>query len=95
MLTPAQIDIIITTLKPFNPVRIGIFGSFARGQNTKDSDIDILYRFENAIGLFNLIRIKNDLESKLQTNVDLVSEKYIHPKLKRRILRDLHVIYEH
>lgn len=95
MLTPAQIDIIINTLKPFNPVRIGIFGSYARGENTEGSDIDILYLFENSIGLFNLVGIKNELESKLQTNVDLVSEKYIHSKLKPRIMEDLQVIYEH
>ena len=88
-----QKNIIIHTMMPFQPVRISIFGSVARGENTENSDIDILYRLENAVGLFNLVRMKDDLEEKLNTKVDLVSEKYIHPKLKPYIVNDLTVIY--
>jgi predicted nucleotidyltransferase len=76
-------------------VKIGIFGSVARSENTENSDIDILYQLENAIGLFNLVRMKDDLEEKLNVKVDLVSEKYVHPKLKPYIMNDLVVIYEH
>lgn len=93
MLTQQQINIIINTLKPFNPKKIGIFGSYSRGENTKESDIDILYSFENAVGLFKLIALKEDLEKKLQKKVDLVSEKYAHPKLKPFIMNDLKIIY--
>ncbi len=46
MLNQQQINI-ISTLKPFNPTKVGIFGSFARGENTNESDEDILYTFEN------------------------------------------------
>ena len=45
MISQEQIDIIINTLKPFNPEKIGVFGSYSRGDNGKDSDIDILYQF--------------------------------------------------
>lgn len=93
MITQQQIDIIINTLKPFNPTKIGIFGSYSRGENTEESDIDILYSFEEAIGLFKLIKIKNDLEKILKRKVDLVSEKYVNKKLKPKILHDLKVIY--
>ncbi|WP_445733150.1 nucleotidyltransferase family protein [Mariniflexile sp.] len=93
MITQQQIDIIINTLKPFKPSKIGVFGSFLRGENTDESDIDILYSFEEAIGLFKLIKIKNDLEQNLKLKVDLVSEKYVHSKLKPKILSDLKVIY--
>jgi predicted nucleotidyltransferase len=78
---------------PYNPVRIGIFGSVARGESSPESDIDILYTFQNAVGLFNLIRMKDDLEKKLNTRIDLVSEQFVHPKLKPQIMNDLKIIY--
>jgi len=93
MLTKNQIDIIIETMKPFNPTKIGIFGSVARNEATETSDIDILYSFENTIGLFRLIELQQKLEEKLKTKVDLVSEKYINPKLRPYILNDLKIIY--
>ena len=78
---------------PFEPVRIGIFGSVARGENTENSDIDILYHLKNAIGLLNLVRIKNSLEEELNIKVDLVSEKYLNNKLKPYVMNDLKIIY--
>ncbi|MDR3260938.1 MAG: nucleotidyltransferase domain-containing protein, partial [Tannerella sp.] len=64
MITEKQKNIIIDTIMPFNPVKIGIFGSVARGENTGNSDIDILYQLKDSVGLFNLVRIKNSLEEK-------------------------------
>ena len=93
MVTEAQKNIIIDTIMPFHPLKIGIFGSVARGDSTENSDIDILYQFKDAVGLFNLIRIKDNLEEKLNKKVDLVSEKYINPKLKQHIMSDLKIIY--
>ena len=93
MINELQKNIIINTIMPFHPVRIGIFGSVARGENTENSDIDILYQLKETVGLFNLIRLKDSLEEKLNKKVDLVSEKYIHPKLKPYIMNDLKLIY--
>ena len=78
---------------PFQPVRIGIFGSVARDENTENSDIDILYQLKETVGLFNIVRMKDSLEEKLEKKVDLVSEKYIHPELKPHIFNDLKIIY--
>ena len=78
---------------PYRPVRIGIFGSVARNEETENSDIDILYQLKDAVGLFNLVRMKNNLEENLNKKVDLVSEKHVHPKLKPRIMNDLKIIY--
>jgi len=93
MINELQKDIIINTIKPFHPVRIGIFGSEARGENTKNSDIDILYLLKEPIGLFNIVRIKDRLEEKLNRKVDLVSEKYIHSELRDHIMGDVKIIY--
>lgn len=94
MISEKQINIIINTLKPLKPSKIGIFGSYARDENNDNSDIDILYSFEEAVGLFKLIGIKVDLEERLNKKIDLVSEKYANLNLKPAILRDLKVIYE-
>ena len=93
MITEVQKNIIINTIMPFHPLKIGIFGSVARGENTENSDIDILYQLKDAVGLFNLVRMKNNLEEKLNKKVDLVSEKHIHPKLKPYVMNDLKIIY--
>ena len=65
MLTQKEIDIIIKTLKPYNPKRIGLFGSVARNEETSTSDIDILYSFNSPISLFGLVDIQNTLQNKL------------------------------
>lgn len=94
MLSTQQINIIIDAMKPFHPTRIGIFGSVARGSDTTESDIDILYNFRDTVGLFSLLKLQNELEHRLNKKVDLVSEKYTHPWLKPQILNDLKIIYE-
>ena len=55
MINDLQKHIIINTIMPYHPVRIGIFGSMARGENTDNSDIDILYLLKDAVGLFKII----------------------------------------
>ncbi|MFV0554030.1 MAG: nucleotidyltransferase family protein [Mangrovibacterium sp.] len=94
MLTNQQITIIVETMKPFNPLKIGIFGSVARGEEHQDSDIDILYEFKEPVGLFKLIGLKQRMEQLLHRKIDLVSEKYLNPKLKSHVMRDLNLIYE-
>jgi predicted nucleotidyltransferase len=93
MISELQKDIIIKTIMPFHPLKIGIFGSVARNENAESSDIDILYQLKETIGLLSIIRMKDSLEEKLNKRVDLVSEKYIHPKLKPCIMDDLKIIY--
>jgi len=94
MLTKKEIDIIIKTLKPYNPKRIGLFGSVARNEETATSDIDILYSFNSPISLFGLVDIQDALQTKLQKKIDLVSENAVHPLLKENIFNDLKIIYE-
>jgi len=94
MITEMQKNIIINTIMPFHPLKIGIFGSVARNENTENSDIDILYQLKNTVGLFNLVRMKDNLEQKLNKKVDLVSKKHIHPGLKPYIIDDLKIIYK-
>ena len=94
MLTQKEIDIIIDTLKPYSPKRIGIFGSVARNEEKISSDIDILYNFNVPISLFVKYRLLEALKNKLYEKIDLVSEKAIHFEIKKYIYNDLKVIYE-
>jgi predicted nucleotidyltransferase len=88
-------NIIISTLKEFYPVRIGIFGSFAREDNTPESDIDILVKFKNGITLLQLIKLENDLSEKLGIKVDLVTEGALtNKKLRKSIQKDLKIIFK-
>lgn len=93
MISQQEIDIIINTMKPYNPTKIGIFGSYARGENTEDSDIDILYDYDGKVTLFDHVRIALELEKNLNKEIDLVTPKALHPLLKERILNDLKIIY--
>lgn len=94
MLSKSQINIIIETLKPYSPKKIGIFGSHARGENSSESDIDILYDFHSDVTLFNLATIKMKLQEKLGKEVDLISEHFINKYIKDKIISDMKVVYE-
>ncbi|MAH03816.1 hypothetical protein CMI39_03460 [Candidatus Pacearchaeota archaeon] len=77
---------IISILKKNNVVRAGIFGSYARGEQKKNSDIDILVEIKKKISLFDFAGIKIELEEKLRRKVDLVEYKVIKPRIKKNIL---------
>lgn len=71
--------------KKYNILRIGIFGSVARGNMTEQSDIDIVVETDKQ-DLFNFIGMKQDLEKKICLSVDIVSyRKNMNPFLKQRI----------
>jgi len=68
---------------------IGIFGSYVRGEQREESDIDILVRFKEGATIFDLAGLVNFLEEKLGTKVDIVSERAIRHKLKEEILKEV------
>lgn len=67
---------------------IAIFGSFARGEQKKNSDIDILVEFSEPVG-FEFFRASRYLEKILGVKVDLVTKDAIKPQLADAINRDL------
>jgi len=83
-------NIILSHLKEFDPLKIGIFGSFARGDNKKGSDIDILVEFKESPTLLTLIKLENDLSDILGIKVDLITTGALKNKrIKRSIKKDL------
>lgn len=77
----------LPVLKKYHITKAGVFGSYARGEEKKGSDIDILIEPPKGIGL-GFVRIQMDLEQTLHRKVDLVSYKALHPLLKEKILRE-------
>jgi predicted nucleotidyltransferase len=83
-------NIILSQLKEYNPLKIGIFGSFARGDNKKGSDIDILVEFKESPTLLTLIKLENDLSEILGIKVDLITTGALKNKrIKKSIKKDL------
>ena len=86
---------IINYLRPYGPERIGVFGSFARKEETPNSDIDILVKFKETISLLDLAKIHRELSQILGKDVDLVTESSVkNERLKRYIYNDLKIIFE-
>jgi uncharacterized protein len=73
---------------------VGIFGSFARGEATADSDIDVLVRFRKPKSLITIVRLERELSALLGRKVDLLTEASLSPFLRPQIVRDLQVLYE-
>jgi predicted nucleotidyltransferase len=86
---------IVNYLTPYEPERIGIFGSYARHEENEDSDIDILVRFKKTLTLLDIARIHRELSEVLGRQVDLVTEPALkNERLKNYIYNDLKIIYE-
>jgi len=77
--------------KRFNVKSIGLFGSYARGEERDESDVDILVEFSKPIGFFKFIELEEYLSKKLEVKVDLVALDALKPIVKSRVMRE--VIY--
>ena len=74
-------------LKAAGVTRSSIFGSYVRGEQNADSDIDILVDLPRGKSLFDLVGLQQDLEETLKNKVDVITYEGIHPLLKNYILK--------
>lgn len=94
----SRVEEIINTLRQQKPIlrakypiaELGIFGSYARGEETPESDLDVLVSFNGRIGL-GIIKLAHDLEDVFNMKVDLVVKDAIKPKYWQYLQKD--VIY--
>jgi len=68
---------------------IGIFGSFARGEDGENSDIDLLVRFSDEATLLDLVGLSIFLEEKLGKKVDIVSERALRKEIAPYVMKDM------
>lgn len=93
-----------TFLEPFKsylktqPInKAWVFGSFSRGEERADSDVDIIVEYDRTntrIGLFTIVRIKQELEQIAGRSIDLVEEGTLLPFAVESANRDKILIYE-
>ena len=70
--------------------KIGVFGSFARGEGKEGSDVDILVDFKNGCKTFdNYMELKFFLEDLFGRSIDLVTMEALRPQLKDNILQEV------
>jgi predicted nucleotidyltransferase len=74
--------------------RLSVFGSFARGEGTERSDVDLLVEFRKRNSLLALIALERKMSAALGRRVDLLTREAITPYLRESIERDLRVVYE-
>jgi hypothetical protein len=67
---------------------VRVFGSFARGEQHRRSDIDLLVDLPDGMTLIQLSGLKIDLEETLERKVDVVTEDSLSPYLRERILHE-------
>jgi len=74
----------------FHIIRIGLFGSYARGDQNDGSDIDLLVEFEEGTeNLYDLkLQLKEFIRLKLGMEVDICREKYIKSRMRSSILKE-------
>ena len=73
----------------FKIKELGIFGSFVRGEQNKNSDVDILVEFNQTPGLFDFLKIENRLSDILKRRVDLVMKGSLKPTIGKHIMREV------
>lgn len=67
---------------------IEVFGSYARNEQNKSSDLDILVTFTKTPGLIKFLGLKNFLSDQLQVNVDLVMKDSLKPRISPYIFNE-------
>ena len=85
---------LVAILSKYDVQKIGIFGSYAKGVQRPNSDLDVLVNFKNVKSLLTLVRIERELSESIGVKVDLLTEQSVSPYLIDRIKLELKVIYQ-
>jgi uncharacterized protein len=86
----AELRAMLPELRQRYPVAaLGVFGSYARGDQTTRSDLDLLVDFDGPIGIFAFLALEAELARRLRVPVDLVSRPALRPIIGERITREL------
>ncbi len=75
----------------FSVEKFGYFGSYSRGEQTEESDIDILVEFRKPVG-WEFFDLKEFLENELKIKVDLVSSRALKEQLRESILKQVQYV---
>ena len=79
----------ITLKEQFGVSQLGVFGSYARGEQNSKSDLDLLVDFDEPIGLFKFMDLNDQLEELIGMKVDLVTRGALKPYIGKQILSEV------
>jgi len=82
-------DEILAIARQHGARNVRVFGSIARGESKRNSDLDVLVELEPGRSLLDIIAIKQDLEDLLNIKVDVVTEAAVSPYIRDEVLRQL------
>lgn len=71
---------------------LGIFGSYIRGEQKSESDLDILVEFSKTPTIFKFVNLENYLSDTLGVKVDLVMKEALKPNIGKHILSEVEAI---
>lgn len=75
--------------RKFKVKELSVFGSFVRGEQKRNSDIDILVEFSIPVDFFSFLDLEEYLSKLLNARVDLVSKKALKPRIGKFILQEI------
>ena len=76
----------------YGVAKIGVFGSFVRGEQQENSDVDMLVEFSRPVGFVTFMKLEAHLQKLLGRKVDLVSKKALKPYIGKRILEEVRYV---
>ncbi len=96
-LTLAHIKNTLAVLKPalherFGVSEIGVFGSWVRGEQRPDSDIDLLVEFDRPVGLFDIMALEDYLQNVFGHKVDIAVRRSLRQYIGQYILREVEYV---
>ena len=80
-------QLILPILKRYMIKHAAIFGSFAKGISTVDSDLDLLIEPADKFTLFNMIALEEEISAAVDRKVDLVEYTALKPSIREEVLR--------
>lgn len=86
-------EMIVPFLKDRGAKKVSVFGSYVRGEEKPDSDLDLIVEFSRRKSLLEMVRIERELSETLGIKIDLLTETSISPYLIDRIKKEMKVIY--
>lgn len=72
----------------YRVTQIGVFGSYARGEQTENSDVDVLVDYTQAPTLVHLVELRDFLQDLFDLRVDVVTKNGLKPRIRERVLSE-------
>ncbi len=83
----------VSILRSYGAKKIAVFGSYARGEQRKGSDLDLLVEFKQDKSLLEFARIERELSEQLGIKANLLTERAISPYIVKRVKDEARVLY--